>query len=211
MYFGKSYLRKSIMTKIRPVIICGGAGTRLWPESRENIPKQFIPIINQKNLFDLTIERVKKIKNILTPIVITNEKYKFFVKDSLSNYNLKATIILEPIGKNTAPAIYIVSKLLGKKDNLIIMPSDHYIRKDDIFIDSLDKILINQDILKKNWITLGITPNSPSTSYGYIKLKKKTSRINNLFNVDQFVEKPILEKAIKFIQTDSYFWNAGIF
>ena len=95
------------MFVIIPIILCGGSGTRLWPESRENFPKQFIPIKNSYSLFDLTLKRLNLIKNLLTPIIITNEKYKFLVKDSLENLKLKASIVLEPLGKNTAPAIYI--------------------------------------------------------------------------------------------------------
>ena len=91
--------------KTRPIILCGGSGTRLWPESRENFPKQFIPIFKGKTLFDLTLERLNKIKDILNPIIVTNERYKYLVKDSLNQDNLDAKIVLEPIGRNTTAAI----------------------------------------------------------------------------------------------------------
>ncbi len=126
--------------KNRILILCGGSGTRLWPESRENFPKQFIPISNRQSLFDKTLERAKKIDSSLKPIIITNEKYKFLVKDSLSNQNLDATIVLEPIGKNTAPAIYIASKLINKNERLIILPSDHYIGENKIFLNKINEI-----------------------------------------------------------------------
>ena len=101
------------MSSIRPVILCGGSGTRLWPDSREKFPKQFIPIINQKSLFDLTLDRIKKFKNSLKPLIITNEKYRFLVKDALSNQKVDATILLEPKGKNTGPAIYLAASVLS--------------------------------------------------------------------------------------------------
>ena len=105
------------MSSIRPVILCGGAGTRLWPDSRENFPKQFIPVLNNQSLFDNTINKIKKIKNILKPIIITNKNYKFHVRDALLKQNLDASIKLEPAMKNTTPAIYIVSKILNNDDN----------------------------------------------------------------------------------------------
>ena len=199
------------MSSIRPVILCGGSGTRLWPDSREKFPKQFIPIINQKSLFDLTLDRIKKFKNSLKPLIITNEKYRFLVKDALSNQKVDATILLEPKGKNTGPAIYLAAKLLNNNDNLIFLPSDHYIGKDDILINSINKILESRDLVNSNWITFGITPTFPSTSYGYIKLYDKNFTNNKLFKVQKFVEKPKLNDAIKYCDSREYFWNSGIF
>ena len=148
-------------SKIRPIILCGGTGTRLWPESREKFPKQFIPVIKEKTLFDLTIERLHSIENTLAPIIITNEKYKFLVRDALDLTNLKAKVVLEPIGKNTTAAIYLASKLINEDETLLIMPSDHYIQNNSNFVKIINKILQNCNLT--NWITLGITPNQPST------------------------------------------------
>ena len=199
------------MSSIRPVILCGGAGTRLWPDSRENFPKQFIPVLNNQSLFDLTINRIKKIKNILKPIIITNKNYKFHVRDALLKQNLDASIILEPAMKNTTPAIYIVSKILNNDDNLIILPSDHYIGNDEIFLKGLNNILKLKQKVKSNWITFGITPNFPSTSYGYLKLNKHVHQLENIYKVDKFIEKPILNDAKKYIKSNTFFWNSGIF
>ena len=116
--------------------------------------------------------RVKSIKNILKPIVITNEKYKFLVRDALVNNKLKAKVLLEPIGRNTAPAIYLALKLVNDDENLIIMPSDHFIGKNEIFFQKVNKLLSKK--ISSEWITLGITPDFPSTSYGYIKLEKNS-------------------------------------
>ncbi len=194
--------------KTRPVILCGGSGTRLWPESRENFPKQFIPIKDGCSLFDLTLKRLNLIKNLLTPIIITNEKYKFLVKDSLENLKLKASIVLEPLGKNTAPAIYIASKLVNEKENLLILPSDHYIGKNDVFSKAINNIIkLNQ---KTNWVTLGITPNFPSTSYGYIKLDEN-SLSKKIIDVKGFVEKPNSIEAKQLLSSKNTLWNSGIF
>lgn len=194
--------------KIRPIILCGGTGTRLWPESRSKLPKQFIPMSEGKTLFDLTLMRLKKIKNTLKPIIVTNEKYKFLVKDALFNQNLDSKIILEPSGRNTAPAIFIASKISNEDETLIIMPSDHYIGKVNIFINKINEILTKKFTSK--WVTFGITPNQPSTSYGYIQLKDQNKK-NLLYEVKNFIEKPELKKAKKFFQSKNYFWNSGIF
>ena len=188
--------------------MCGGSGTRLWPASRETFPKQFIPVVNGKSLFELTLERVKSIKDILKPIVITNEKYKFLVRDALVNNKLKATVLLEPIGRNTAPAIYLALKLVNDDENLIIMPSDHFIGKNENFFQKVNKILSKK--ISSEWITLGITPDFPSTSYGYIKLEKN-SKNRSIFEVSKFVEKPNLIKAKSYIKSKNYLWNSGIF
>ena len=194
--------------KTRPIILCGGSGTRLWPESREKFPKQFIPIIDGNSLFDLTLKRLNLIKNLLAPIIITNEKYKFLVKDSLQNLKIQASIVLEPLAKNTAPAIYIASKLVNEKENLLILPSDHYIGKNDVFAKSINNIIkLNQT---KNWVTLGITPNFPSTSYGYIKLNDN-SLSKKMIDIKGFVEKPNLIEAKKLLSSNNTLWNSGIF
>lgn len=193
---------------IVPVILCGGTGTRLWPESRAQLPKQFINVGNQENLFDLTLKRLLKIKNITKPIIITNEKYKFLVRDSLAKFNLKATLILEPIGKNTAPAIYIASQLVNESDNLLVMPSDHYINKNSRFIKDINEVFL-ENILSK-FIVFGVTPTFPSTSYGYIETKAQNI-YNHLIKVSRFVEKPNLKKAKNYFNSKNFFWNAGIF
>ena len=194
--------------KTRPVILCGGSGTRLWPESRENLPKQFIPLIDGNSLFDLTLKRLKLIKNLLTPIIVTNEKYKFLVKDSLQNFELNASIVLEPLGKNTAPAIYIASRLVNESENLLILPSDHYIGKNDVFAKAINNIIkLNQT---KNWVTLGVKPNFPSTSYGYIKLNRN-SLSKKLIDIESFIEKPNVIKAKQLLSLKNILWNSGIF
>lgn len=197
------------MTKnIKPVILCGGAGQRLWPESRETKPKQFISVIRGYSLLELTLTRAMKIKNISNPIIVTHYNYRFFVYETLEKLGINATIILEPIGKNTTASIYIASKLTRGNAELIIMPSDHYITQEDKFIKEINNIIVKKKSLQL--ITLGIKPTYPSTAYGYIKLKKLANK-KIITRVDSFIEKPNKTYAEKLIKTDLCYWNAGIF
>ena len=192
---------------MRVVILCGGSGSRLWPESREQFPKQFIPLLGNKSLLDLTVERVLSLNFKKIPIFITNKKYGFLVTNTLKKYNLKADVFLEPVGKNTCAAIYLAAKHSLKSDNLLIMPSDHLIPDNNKFIkDILD---IESKLTPDRWITLGIKPTKPSEAYGYINVTKDTE--NNLCKVKKFIEKPIKKIASQFILDNNYYWNAGIF
>lgn len=193
---------------IYPVILCGGDGKRLWPLSRKNLPKQFVPILNGNSLLDLTLQRIKNISFLKKPIIVTNVNHNFFVKQSLDRNNLKGRLILEPQGRDTTTAIYLAAKILNKNDVLLIMPSDHHIENNDEF----SNLILNSSKLTKNnhWITFGTKPKNPSTSYGYIKIKKE-NKISDFFDVDYFVEKPPQKKAEKIYADSQYYWNLGIF
>ncbi len=193
---------------IKPIILCGGSGTRLWPESRKKFPKQFVKLFEEKSLFDLTLKRLKKIKNAVEFTVVTNEEYRFYVHESFKQYSINGKCILEPEGKNTTAAIYIAAKFSKKNEDLLILPSDHFIKKENDFIKTI-KIVHNRSD-KHNWVVFGVKPNYPATSYGYIKLKEKKSNINLCSKVEKFEEKPNLKKAQKFFDND-FLWNAGIF
>ena len=192
---------------MRLVILCGGSGSRLWPESRENLPKQFISIFDQKSLLDLTIERVLHFKTNIKPIFICNKKHGFLVKRTLQKYNLKANIFLEPEGKSTCAAIYLAAKYSLTTDNLLIMPSDHLISDNKKFVKDILKI--QKQNISDNWITLGVKPTKPSDAYGYIEVIKNNT--NNLFKVKNFIEKPSKEVASNLILNENFFWNSGIF
>ena len=193
---------------IKVVILCGGSGSRLWPESRQSLPKQFIPIFDGKSLLDLTIERTLNIKDQQKPIVICNKIHRFLVRDALEKFNLEADILLEPEGKNTSAAIYLAAKNSSQNDNLLIMPSDHLIPDNKKFIQDINNI--KKFLTANRWITLGIKPTKASEAYGYIKVAKSNND-NDLLKVTSFVEKPTKEIAAIFINDNSYFWNAGIF
>ena len=192
---------------MRVVFLCGGSGTRLWPESRESLPKQFIPIFNNKSLLDLTIERALLLIKKTKPIFVCNKKHGFLVKNTLDKHKIDADIILEPEGKNTCPAIYIAAKYCNKNDNLLIMPSDHLIPNNKKFVS--DMLIIDKNLSPKQWITLGIKPTKPSEAYGYIQVTKNDNNIPK--KVLKFIEKPSKKTASVFIKNENYYWNSGIF
>jgi mannose-1-phosphate guanylyltransferase/mannose-6-phosphate isomerase len=192
---------------MRVVILCGGSGSRLWPASRESLPKQFISIIDKKTLLDLSIERVLPLMKKNRPIFICNKNHSFFVKQSLEKYNLKADIFLEPEGRNTCAAIYLAAKHCSTNDKLLIMPSDHFIPDQKGFLKNIS--LIKDNFINNNWITFGIQPTKASEAYGYIKVIRE--KANKLFKVLKFIEKPSKTIAEKLILDKNYYWNAGIF
>tara|TARA_B100000963_G_C22610747_1_gene664721 strand:- start:181 stop:1578 length:1398 start_codon:yes stop_codon:yes gene_type:complete len=193
---------------VRPVILVGGSGTRLWPQSREKFPKQFIPTFKDYSLFDLTIKRVIKIKNSAKPIIVTNSDYQFLVKDSLKKFSINADIILEPIGRNTSAAIYMSAKICDKNDEIVIFPSDHYIQKENTFLNDVNLVLKKKN--KSDWVTFGIFPNKPSSAYGYMKIQN-INKNKYLKKITKFVEKPSISLAQKFLNSKNYVWNSGIF
>ena len=204
------------MTKssIVPVILCGGSGTRLWPLSRESYPKQFLSIKKDKfSLLQKTIQRILPIDNIKKPILVCNEEHRFIVAEQLREINIDDFIILlEPFGKNTAPAINIAalrSLEIEEDPTLLVLSSDHEINDVEKFLEVLDKGLKFAEINKL--VTFGIVPTSPEIGYGYIKSKKPVD--NNLegFDIESFLEKPDLEKAKELVMDKSYTWNSGIF
>lgn len=202
---------------IVPIILCGGSGTRLWPYSREEYPKQFLHLIdNDKTLFQETLYRLTNFNStddsIKDPIVVTNENQRFLAKDQICDLGKNPDIILEHSMKNTAPALTlaaleIIDRFKDEESILIVSPSDHYVDNLEEFNKSI-RVAIDR-AKKNNIVTLGIKPLSPESGYGYIKFDKTES--NEWFKVKDFVEKPSKEKSIDFINSGSYFWNSGMF
>tara|TARA_Y100000590_G_scaffold427037_1_gene536784 strand:- start:2758 stop:3963 length:1206 start_codon:yes stop_codon:yes gene_type:complete len=191
--------------KIKPVILCGGSGTRLWPKSKNNLPKQFIDFGG----WTLLGKTLLRIKNPIfdEPIISTNLSYLSLVKKYLSRYKInKYKIILEPFKKNTAPAILSCAlvKEADYKQPMIFFPADHLIEKNDKLIKSI--ILNSKHLNEDNIFIFGIKPKSPSSQYGYF-LTKNISK--HLKKVTKFIEKPNLKKAKKIIKQKAY-WNSGI-
>ena len=192
--------------KIRPVILCGGAGTRLWTESKKNTPKQFIDF-GGWNLFKKSLERTKN-PNFDYPIISTNLKYLNSVKKNLKECNIKKyLVILEPIKKNTAPAILssAIIKELPQHQPLMFFSADHLIAKNSFLIKSLNKH--KKYLTNNNIFIFGIKPSHPSNEYGYFltrKINKKTNKVT------KFIEKPDIKKAISIIKKKGY-WNSGMF
>ena len=191
--------------EVVPVILSGGTGSRLWPLSRKNFPKQFSVIVeNKKSLFQNTVERLLYLKNhkykFLSPLIITNRDHKYLVLDQLGELAItNPTIILEPSGRNTAPALTIAALELISNNNdpiMIVAPSDHEITHSKKFISAINKSI---NIAKSgNIVILGISPDQPNTSYGYIHRSDKLN-ISGGYAVKEFVEKPSIETAKNFL------------
>ena len=192
--------------KIRPVILCGGAGTRLWPQSKKNLAKQFIDF-GGWSLLEKTLERVKS-PTFDNPIISTNSKYLKLVKSYLKKFKVKQyKIVLEPSKRNTAPAILAAAliKDIPKEQPLMFFAADHLIEKASIFNKAINKNKTN--LTDQNIFIFGIKPTSPSSEYGYFLTKKVKGNINK---VTKFIEKPKEVKAKQVIRQKGY-WNSGMF
>lgn len=204
-------MKRNFSQKLVPIILCGGSGTRLWPLSRKKYPKQFLPLLSDNTMLQETIVRLKQIQNVENPIIITNDEHRFLVAEQCKNIGLNdPEIILEPIAKNTAPAIAagaLHAKFKFDNCNLLILPADHYIQN----IKKFNKVieLARNQASRGSLITFGITPNSPNTNYGYIKYSNTIRR--GIYKVDKFKEKPDLKTAQSFLNQKKYLWNSGIF
>lgn len=194
--------------KIVPIILAGGAGTRLWPLSREEMPKQYHDLTGDGTLLSETVKRIIPLKPHLY-IIATAKKYKKMSLHELKNSGVRGKVLAEPHPRNTAAAVlYSAVYLTGllKDAIMIVLPSDHYIKNKKAFVKILKKAISEAE--KDRLVTLGIKPAYPETGYGYIKAEKKDSPV---LNVDQFVEKPDRETALKYIDEGNYFWNSGIY
>jgi len=178
---------------ILPVIIAGGSGTRLWPLSRAKHPKQFLALHGEDTMLQATVRRLSKL-DVRSSVTICNEEHRFFVAEQLREINRLGSIILEPVGKNTAPAIALAA--LSSQDDplLLVLAADHVIQNDIKFIEAVTAAIPLAESGKL--VTFGIVPGEAHTGYGYIKRGKK---LGAGFIVDQFVEKPPLELAQHYI------------
>ncbi len=194
------------------LIMAGGRGERFWPRSRRNFPKQFLSLTGDGNtMIQLTVKRMLQIVKIEDIFISTNESYKDLVKSQLPNF-LEENIICEPVGKNTAPCIGLSAVYIKKKYGealMIVLPSDHLIKYNSMFIHVLLEAcnIAEED---NNLVTIGITPDYPETGYGYIKFNSSIHK-GQAFAVEEFIEKPTLEVAKGYLETEEYLWNSGIF
>ena len=194
---------------IQPIILSGGSGTRLWPLSRTLHPKQFMSLVNETSLFQDTILRLPK--NIADPLIICNEDHRFLAAEQLRQIQKKSlSIILEPIGKNTAPAVALAAiKAINNNEDpiLLILSADHLIQDNDDFHKSIE---IGKELaMDGKLVTFGVSPTSPETGYGYIEAKKSNSQKH--YKIKSFTEKPSSIKAKEYIKKGGYYWNSGIF
>ncbi len=193
---------------MKSIILAGGSGTRLWPLSRELYPKQFIKLLGE-SLFQKTLKRALLVSDPDDIYVVTNEKQKFLVLDQIAEINLKIpkeNIIIEPIARNTLPAVYYAVLKIVENGHCIVsvLPSDHLIAINSNYKSVFEKA---KKLANKYIVTFGIKPDRPHTGYGYIKPGEK---IGDGFIVEKFVEKPSIDKAEEFIK-EGYLWNSGMF
>lgn len=196
--------------KIIPVILSGGAGTRLWPLSRELYPKQFLPLAGQNTMIQETLLRLGGLDSLGAPIVICNEDHRFLVAEQMRQIKCQPeAIILEPIGRNTAPAVAVAAIQCEKNDEImLVLPADHVIKNVTAFHAAVKKGLAAAE--NGRLVTFGIVPDAPETGYGYIKAAKPAAKADSL-QIEAFVEKPDLKTAEKYVKSGNYFWNSGMF
>jgi mannose-1-phosphate guanylyltransferase / mannose-6-phosphate isomerase len=197
--------------KIIPVILSGGSGTRLWPLSRKQYPKQYLPLVGDNTMLQETILRLSGLDNLADPIIVCNADHRFLVAGQCQQINIKnPTILLEPVGRNTAPAIAAAAlQSLKTSDDtvLLVLSADHVIQDIDAFHQAI-KIASNQ-AQEGKLATFGIVLTDANTGYGYIKSSKNNT--DGAHKVEKFVEKPDLETAEKYLDQGNYLWNSGMF
>ncbi|MCV6547749.1 MAG: mannose-1-phosphate guanylyltransferase/mannose-6-phosphate isomerase [Cohaesibacter sp.] len=198
---------------ITPILLCGGSGTRLWPLSRKSYPKQFVPLMGDKTMFQASANLLSGHK-FADPVILTNSDFRFIVTEQLNEIGIDpCAILIEPEGRNTAPAI-LAAALWLQKDNpdalMLVSPSDHMIPDGAAFQKAVEQAV--EAAQNGNMVTFGIKPTYPETGYGYLELTKSPdSTCNSAMDLKRFVEKPDLEHAKTMLDSGNYLWNAGIF
>ena len=194
------------------VIMAGGKGERFWPKSRVNMPKQFLSLTDDGlTMIQHTVKRLLPMIAIEDIFIVTNKKYIDLVKTQLPEIS-KENILVEPIGKNTAPCIGFAATVINSRYDdaiMLVLPSDHLIKNNEMYIETLEKAT-NIASKNSNLVTIGITPTYPETGYGYIHFEKNESESEG-YIVKEFVEKPDIDKAKRYLDSGQYLWNSGMF
>lgn len=195
-----------------PIIMAGGSGSRLWPMSRELYPKQFLKLHGVHSMLQATLNRLDGI-DVMEPVVICNEDHRFLVAEQLRQLNkLSRNIILEPVGRNTAPAIALAALnavVNGNDPTILVLAADHIISDISAFHEAIEKAIPSAN--EGRLVTFGIVPTGAVTGYGYIHRGKKLTGENQLFEVKRFVEKPDITTAESYVSSGEYYWNSGMF
>lgn len=195
-----------------PVILAGGSGTRLWPLSRKQHPKQFLPLLTQHSLFQETVLRVRELPHVPAPVVVVNEAHRFLVRDQLAELGVEGSrILLEPIGRNTAPALALAARQVVADDPdalLLALPADHRIEDSAQFVQAVDRGM--RAAARGAMVVFGVVPVVANTGYGYIH-KGAGNGTEGVWMVAGFIEKPDAEKAADYVCRGDYLWNSGMF
>ena len=193
---------------MKPVVLSGGSGTRLWPLSRSAYPKQFLPLTSDNTMLQETLLRLRGIEAMGSPLVICNEEHRFMVAEQLREIELKPqAIMLEPVGRNTAPAVALAALAVEPDEILLILPADHVIEDIATFQAAIAEAVAEAE--KGHLVTFGIVPTGPETGYGYIQAVEKGQA--TAYKVNRFVEKPDLQTATQYLESGDYYWNSGMF
>ncbi|PHQ78294.1 MAG: mannose-1-phosphate guanylyltransferase/mannose-6-phosphate isomerase [Coxiella sp. (in: Bacteria)] len=197
--------------KIIPVILCGGIGTRLWPVSKTSAPKQFVSILDEHTFFEATLLRLKDADFFTHPLIICSKNHQYLCEEQLDGLGISPLdIIVEPMGRNTMPAITIaclhIEKLYGAAKQLLILPVDHVVSNPQYYFETIKRV---SGLAKQHLITFGVQPMHAHTGYGY--LKKGDVIADDVYQVKQFIEKPSHEIAKGLVASDDVLWNSGTF
>jgi mannose-1-phosphate guanylyltransferase / mannose-6-phosphate isomerase len=199
--------------KIYPVILSGGAGTRLWPLSRAVLPKQLLPLVSDKTMLQDTVLRVAGWSGLMAPLVVCGNEHRFLVAEQMREIEVTPLgILLEPAGRNTAPAVAAAAHYLSAIDPqavMLVLPADHVI--DNVKAFNAAVMLAMQMVGEGALATFGIVPTGPETGYGYIRRGKHADGSDHCYRVERFVEKPDRATAQRFLDDGSYYWNSGMF
>jgi mannose-1-phosphate guanylyltransferase/mannose-6-phosphate isomerase len=195
------------LASIVPVVLCGGSGTRLWPLSRKALPKQFVPLVNGKSLLQLTLERAALLG--AHTLIIASEEHRFLVQESVANAGVRATLLLEPVARNTAAAMAAAAFNAAPDTLLLFLPADHHIPDAAAFAATIRTGIAAAGA--GYIVTFGVQPSFPSTAYGYIQQGGALPGQDGAHAVQRFIEKPTAERAQALLLAGGHFWNAGIF
>ena len=194
------------MTKIYPVVLCGGSGTRLWPRSRKEAPKPFLPLVEEETLFEATLSRCADQSKFEAPTVVTGVGHRTHVEAQAADHP-GTRVIVEPMAKNTAAAIALAACRLDEDDVMLVCPSDHHIADCDAFNAAAARAA---QLAAEGWlVAFGITPDAPETGFGYLKQGDEIG--DAAWRIERFVEKPDRERAEQFLSEGGYSWNGGLF
>ncbi len=199
-------------SRIHPVILSGGSGVRLWPMSREQYPKQFLPLYSERSMLQDTAQRIADPGRFAPPLVVCNQEHRFVIAEQMRQIGLDARIVLEPVGRNTAAAAAVAALIVAEQDpegQILLLPADHVIQDQKAFLEAV--AVAAGAASAGRLATFGIVPTAPETGYGYIRRGEAMDGQDGAFRVAAFVEKPPRAEAERYLAEQCFFWNSGMF